>query len=201
MRRRHLLREAPGGVGPPADREVGKRWRHVWSARQHRLPLFAVLRLDARVKCARGSSTVSGVGASEHGPSPGSNGHLSSRLSISSPVQQVSVSKHGSPGGTGTQTAVTEPQSTVATRHSLLGSLEQTFEGNTQTSRSPSETGNLPSQHLQVSVSHGGYPVTFTSQTPGATQSVAFSHSNVSSLEQTLGQKRGSGILDVSMGH
>ena len=39
-------------------REVGKRWRHVWSARQHRLPLFAVLRLDARVKCARGSSTV-----------------------------------------------------------------------------------------------------------------------------------------------
>jgi hypothetical protein len=47
-----------GGVGPPADRKVGKRWRHVWSARQHRLPLFAVLRLDARVKCARGSSTV-----------------------------------------------------------------------------------------------------------------------------------------------
>ena len=38
-----------GGVGPPADRKVGKRWRHVWSARQHRLPLFAVLRLDARL--------------------------------------------------------------------------------------------------------------------------------------------------------
>ena len=47
-----------GGVRPPADCEAGERWRHVWCARQNRLPLFAVLRLDARVKCARGSSTV-----------------------------------------------------------------------------------------------------------------------------------------------
>jgi len=47
-----------GGVGPPADCEAGERWRHVWCARQNRLPLFAVLRLDARAKCARGSSTV-----------------------------------------------------------------------------------------------------------------------------------------------
>jgi len=55
-RRRDLGRR--GGVGPPADREAGERWRHVWCARQNRLPLFAVLRLDARAKRARGRSAV-----------------------------------------------------------------------------------------------------------------------------------------------
>ena len=32
-----------------------------WCARQNRLPLFAVLRLDARAKCARGGSTSRGL--------------------------------------------------------------------------------------------------------------------------------------------
>ena len=47
-----------GGGGQPTGLTVGGRWRHVWCARQNRLPLFVVLRLDARAKCARGSSTV-----------------------------------------------------------------------------------------------------------------------------------------------
>ena len=47
-----------GSGGQPTDPKAGERWRHVWCARQNRLPLFAVWRLDERVKCARGSSTV-----------------------------------------------------------------------------------------------------------------------------------------------
>ena len=47
-----------GSGGQPTDSKAGERRRHVWCARQNRLPLFAVLRLDARAKCARGSSTV-----------------------------------------------------------------------------------------------------------------------------------------------
>ena len=54
-RRRHLLREA-AAVSPPTLRPAGGGG--VWCARQSRLPHFAVWRLDARVKCARGSSTV-----------------------------------------------------------------------------------------------------------------------------------------------
>ena len=56
VRRRHLLRAAAASDRPPTLRPAGGGG--VWCARQSRLPHFAVWRLDARVKCARGSSTV-----------------------------------------------------------------------------------------------------------------------------------------------
>merc|ERR1719343_830179 len=56
VRRRHFLRAAAASDRPPTLRPAGSGG--VWCARQSRLPHFAVWRLDARVKCARGSSTV-----------------------------------------------------------------------------------------------------------------------------------------------
>ena len=50
--RRHSCEN--GGAGQPADREAGGRWR-LWLRTANRLPLFAVLRLDARLARAAAS--------------------------------------------------------------------------------------------------------------------------------------------------